>query len=45
VQYTLHLMTLSSDEPAAVKHKFIWSSTISACLSIGKRLVSPVAGS
>src|ERR1700732_5179051 len=45
VQYTLHLITLSSDEPAAVKQSFIWSSTISACLSIGKRLISPVAGS
>src|SRR5262249_46967914 len=45
VQYTLHLMTRSSDEPAVVKQSFICSSTISACRSIGKRLISPVAGS
>src|SRR5215470_16091888 len=45
VQYTLHLMTLSSDEPAVVKQSFSCSSTSSAWRSIGKRLISPVAGS
>ena len=45
MQYTLHLMTRSSDEPAVVKQSFICSSTISAWRSIGKRLISPVAGS
>src|SRR5262249_25224829 len=44
-EYTVHLMTLSSDEPAVVRQSFICSSTISACRSIGKRLISPVAGS
>ena len=39
VQYTLHLITLSSDEPAAVKQSLIWSSTISACVSIENRLI------
>src|SRR5262245_22508897 len=45
VHYALHWMTLSSDGPAVVKQSFIWSSTISACRSIGKRLISPVRGS
>jgi hypothetical protein len=45
VQYTVHLRTRSSEEPAVVKQSFICSSTISVWRSIGKRLISPVAGS
>src|SRR5262245_42818248 len=45
VQYTLHLTTFSNDDPAAARHAFICSSTISVCRSMGKRLISPVTGS
>src|SRR5580704_11260053 len=45
VQYTLHLSTFSSDEPAVSTHSFICSSTSSVCLSMGASTTSPVTGS
>src|ERR1700679_4252558 len=42
VQYTVHLSTFSSDEPAVSKHSFICSSTISVCCSIGASSTVPV---
>jgi hypothetical protein len=45
VQYTLHLSTWSSEEPAVSRHSLSWSSTSSVCRSSGASATWPVAGS